>query len=76
MANKERCYNMIYHAISCFKIYVYILFAHQKFASKPDIGAKYSVQKKKCACMHRGSALRSVQFLQNDEKSYIVSNCE
>ena len=64
------CYNMLYHhALKPF------------CTSKVCIQTRYwgSIQRPKkqvCACMHRGSALRSVQFLQNVEKSKIVSNRE
>ena len=64
---------MLYHALK----YTYITLLHINLRPNPVLGSNTAPEKKQlCACIHRGSALRSVQFLQNEEKTEIVSNRE
>ena len=76
MAKKERCYNMLYHALK----HTYIALLHIK-SLHPNpvlcIGVKYSVRKNKRvhACIV-APHWEVCKFLQNEETSKFVSNHE
>ena len=64
---KRNCYNMLYHAT---------LLHIKSLRPNPVLGLNTASKKTRVcmhACMHPGSALRSVQFLQNSMRKHLSS---